>query len=205
MRIRVAVALVVVPFIASPQAATPQPQPVLRVGIGNGVTAPRLEYKREPAYTEEAQRARLQGSVVLNFVVRADGTLSDFRVERSLGLGLDENAIEAVKEWKFKPGEKDGKPVAVSIGAIVNYRLEDAIGILKNSQMTWRLGSAVFGVPEGASRPVFLEANGEAPEGHLSVTVLLVINEQGNPVTIHVPRLGAGLAEATHLGNSPTI
>jgi hypothetical protein len=82
---------------------------------------------------------------------------------------------------------------------MVNYRLEDAIGILKNSQMGWHLGSAVFETPEGASRPVFLEANGEAPEGHLSVTVSLVINEQGNPVTIHVPRLGASLAEVTHL------
>ena len=114
-------------------------------------------------------------------------------------MGLDENAIEAVEEWRFKPGEKDGVPVAVSAGAMVNYRLENAIGILKNSQIGWHLGSAVFATPEGASRPVFLEANGEAPEGHLSVTVSLVINEQGNPVTIHVPRLGSIFAEATDL------
>src|SRR6476659_2351733 len=76
-----------------PQATQPLPVP----HAGDGVTSPTLMFKREPAYTEEAQRARLQGSVLLYFVVGADGALSDFRVERSLGMGLDENAIEAVK------------------------------------------------------------------------------------------------------------
>jgi len=201
MRIRFTAAALVVLFVWSLQSATPpqttHPVPVVRPG--DRMTAPRLLYKRGPAYTEEATKARLQGGVVLDFVVGPDGTLSDFRVIQPLGLGLDENAIEAVKDWKFKPGEQDGKPVAMSATAVVNYNLASVVGVLENSRMGWHLGRAVFQTPEGASRPSFLKANSEAPEGHLPVTVSAVINERGEPVTIHVPMLIAAPAEATDL------
>ena len=90
---------------------------------GAGVTAPALLYKIEPEYSEEARKARWQGSVILLVVVGADGKTHDMRVQRSLGLGLDEKAMEAVKKWKFRPGYKDGKPVAVVAQIEVNFRL----------------------------------------------------------------------------------
>ncbi|MDE0620403.1 MAG: energy transducer TonB [Bryobacterales bacterium] len=91
--------------------------------IGNGITSPRLLDKIEPGYSEEARAAKLEGTVLLAVEVWEDGTAHNIRVVRSLGLGLDENAIDAVKKWKFSPGTKDGKPVRVSARVEVKFRL----------------------------------------------------------------------------------
>jgi TonB family protein len=93
------------------------------VRMGGGVTAPALVYKVEPEYSEEARKAKYQGTVVLRVVIDASGRAINAEVVRSLGLGLDEKAMEAVKKWKFRPGYKDGKPVAVVAQIEVNFRL----------------------------------------------------------------------------------
>lgn len=80
-------------------------------------------YKKEPEYSEEARKAKYQGTVVLYIEVDPTGRAINPRVVRSLGLGLDEKAIEAVKQWKFKPGYKDGKAVTVAATIEVNFRL----------------------------------------------------------------------------------
>lgn len=90
---------------------------------GAGVSAPALLYKVEPEYSEEARKAKYQGVVVLTVIVDAAGRVTNPRVLRSLGLGLDEKAIEAVKKWKFRPGYKDGRPVPVSAEIEVSFRL----------------------------------------------------------------------------------
>src|SRR5579871_6035500 len=74
--------------------------------VGGGVTAPTLLYKVEPEYSEEARKAKFQGTVVLYVEVDPSGHAINPKVIRSLGLGLDEKAIEAIKKWKFKPGYK---------------------------------------------------------------------------------------------------
>jgi TonB family protein len=91
--------------------------------VGGGVTAPSLLYKVEPEYSEEARKAKYQGTVILYVEVSPDGRAVNPRVVRSLGLGLDEKAIEAVRKWKFRPGYKDGKPVTVAATIEVNFRL----------------------------------------------------------------------------------
>ncbi len=91
--------------------------------IGGGVTSPRLLYKVEPEYSEEARKAKYQGTVMLAVEVWEDGLAHNIRVLRSLGLGLDEKAVEAVKQWKFSPGKKDGKPVRVAAQIQVSFRL----------------------------------------------------------------------------------
>jgi periplasmic protein TonB len=91
--------------------------------VGGGVSAPRATYAPDPEYSEEARKAKYQGTVVLWCVVGPDGRVRDVRVQRSLGLGLDEKAMEAVKTWKFDPAKKDGAPVAVQINVEVNFRL----------------------------------------------------------------------------------
>jgi TonB family protein len=91
--------------------------------VGGGVTAPSLVFKVEPEYSEEARKAKYQGTVVLYVEVDASGKARNLKVLRSLGLGLDEKAIEAVNKWKFKPGVKDGKPVTVAATIEVNFRL----------------------------------------------------------------------------------
>ena len=82
--------------------------------VGGGVTAPALISKVEPEYSEEARKAKYQGTVLLYVEVDTAGRAQNVRVLHSLGLGLDEKAIEAVKKWKFRPGCKDGKPVRSS-------------------------------------------------------------------------------------------
>ena len=87
------------------------------------MTPPKAKYTPEPDFSEEARKAKYQGTVLLAIVVTANGVASDLKVVKSLGLGLDEKAMEAVRQWKFKPGYKDGKPVAVAATIEVNFRL----------------------------------------------------------------------------------
>ena len=91
--------------------------------VGGGVSAPRALYAPDPDYSEEARRAKYQGTVVLWLVVGSDGRPRDAKISRSLGMGLDEKALEAVRRWKFEPALKDGKPVAVQINVEMNFRL----------------------------------------------------------------------------------
>jgi len=91
--------------------------------VGGGVSAPKIIYQPDPEYSEEARKAKYQGTCVLWLVVGPDGRPRDIRVQRTLGLGLDEKAIEAVRTWRFEPALKDGKPVAVQINVEVSFRL----------------------------------------------------------------------------------
>lgn len=91
--------------------------------VGGNVSAPIPIYKPEPAYSEEARKAKFQGTVVLWIVVDAQGNVRDLRVVKPLGLGLDEKALEAVRTWKFKPAMRNGGPVAVHVSVEVTFRL----------------------------------------------------------------------------------
>jgi TonB family protein len=91
--------------------------------VSEDVSVPSVAQRGEPQYSDEARAARLQGTVVVQVVIGTDGLAHDPRIVRGLGLGLDENAIEAVSQWHFKPGLKDGRPVKVAATIEVNYRL----------------------------------------------------------------------------------
>jgi len=91
--------------------------------VGGGVAAPKLIFDPEPEYSEEARKAKYQGTCVLSVIVGPDGLAHDIKVTNTLGLGLDEKAIEAVRKWRFEPAVKDGKPVNVLISVQVNFRL----------------------------------------------------------------------------------
>ncbi len=91
--------------------------------VGGGVTPPTVLYRVEPTYSEEARKAKYQGVVVLSAIVRKDGTIEIVKVVRGLGLGLDENAIQALKQWKFRPGMRNGVAVDVALNIEVNFSL----------------------------------------------------------------------------------
>ncbi len=91
--------------------------------VGGGVSAPAILFKVEPEYSEEARKAKFQGTVVLSIVIDEQGLPRSFRVIKPLGLGLDEKAIEAVQKWRFKPGRKGDQAVAVQATIEVNFRL----------------------------------------------------------------------------------
>ena len=91
--------------------------------VGAGVSAPRALFTPEPEFSEEARKAKYQGVVVLDIVVGTDGRVHNQHVVRSLGMGLDEKALEGVKLWKFDPSKKDGRPVAVEMQIEVAFNL----------------------------------------------------------------------------------
>jgi TonB family protein len=84
---------------------------------------PVLLYKVDPDYSEQAKRSRYEGIVLLRLVIDENGLPRDIRVVQSLGLGLDEKAMEAVRHWRFQPGIKDGRAVSVDANVEVSFRL----------------------------------------------------------------------------------
>jgi protein TonB len=93
---------------------------------GRGVVAPKILKDVKPQYTPEAMAAKIQGSVRMDTVVLADGTVGDVNVTQSLDTvyGLDDEAVKAVRQWLFEPGKKDGKPVPVRVTVEVTFNLK---------------------------------------------------------------------------------
>jgi TonB family protein len=89
----------------------------------DSVTQPALVYKREPEYSEWARMTKIAGTVVLSMVIEPEGYASNFKLVKSLGLGLDEEAEKAVSQWRFRPATKDGKAVRRKVTVEVNFRL----------------------------------------------------------------------------------
>jgi len=92
--------------------------------VGGDVRAPVVIETVEPSYTEEARKARIRGIVIVEAVIGSDGVVKKAHVLKPLPFGLDQAAIDAVKQWKFKPGMLDGKPVDVVFNLTVNFRIE---------------------------------------------------------------------------------
>ena len=91
--------------------------------LGNDITPPVILYQVKPQYALEAQRAKLEGTVELLIEIDKEGNVQHIEVTKSLGMGLDEKTIEAVKRWKFKPALKNGKPIMVSAPISCRFRL----------------------------------------------------------------------------------
>ena len=93
--------------------------------IGNGVTSPIVIYDPKPKYTADAMRAKVQGTVVMSAVVMPDGSVTDIRITRSLdqSFGLDEEAKKTAAQWRFRPGMRQGQPVAVRILIELDFNL----------------------------------------------------------------------------------
>ena len=109
---------------ASPDNVVSSPDNVGPVfNVGGGVSAPALIFKIEPEYSEEARQAKFAGAATISLVVAPNGRPARMVVVRSPGLGLDEKALEALAQWRFQPGMKDGKPVAVGSTVQVNFKL----------------------------------------------------------------------------------
>ena len=93
------------------------------MNVGGGVSAPAVIHSVEPEFSEQARASSLQGTVVLQLIVDAEGNPQNIRVTRHLGMGLDEKAMEAVRQYKFKPAMYQGHPVAVQIVVDIDFHL----------------------------------------------------------------------------------
>jgi periplasmic protein TonB len=91
--------------------------------VGGGISAPQAISAPDPEYTEDARRAKTQGTCILWLIVDSSGKPRDVKVVRGLGYGLDAKALEAVRQWRFQPSMKDGKPVDVQISVEVAFHL----------------------------------------------------------------------------------
>ncbi len=90
---------------------------------GNGVTAPIVLREVYAGYTQAAKAAKIEGSVLMTAVVMDDGRISDIQVVQSLDAELDQQAIKALRQWAFRPGTREGKPVAVRIHCEMHFKL----------------------------------------------------------------------------------
>jgi TonB family protein len=104
-------------------ASAPATTSTLVFKPGDGVSPPRVVHEVRPTYTLAAKEAKTQGTVLLECVVDEKGAVGDVRVSRSLDPGLDLEAIKAVRQWRFEPGTKDGKPVPVQISVELTFTL----------------------------------------------------------------------------------
>ena len=98
------------------------PPGVYRVGV-DGVSAPRKISGAQPSYTDSARNRKIQGTVILQAIISADGSVQDVTVVRSLEPSLDRSSIDTVKTWRFAPAMKDGKPVSVAVNIETSFRL----------------------------------------------------------------------------------
>ena len=170
--------LLLIGMLANAQdASSPTPQGGGPFAVGKGVSPPTVISKREPEYTDEARDARVESTVVTRLLVSEDGTPINVSVIRGAGFGLDENAIETIKTWRFKPGTKEGKPVAVIATIHVSFRLFNK----GHEDQTARLN---FNLQQGASRPEV--KSGEIPTnpstpGDQNIRIRLQVSADGKP------------------------
>ena len=177
-----------IPFTAKPEPQGGQlqfqlnpdvPLPPRVYRIGDGVTAPAVLQKQEPQYSDEGRMAKLEGTPIVSLVVNENGQAQDIRITRAVGLGLDEKAVQAISQWKFNPGMKDGMPVAVAATIEVNFHLD--------AHPVWRPTRANFITPQGATRPTLIESPYPADFGsnlNDSVAVQFDVDDNGIPINL---------------------
>jgi protein TonB len=91
--------------------------------IGGGVSSPVVIYQVDPEFSEEARKAKFMGVVLVNLIVDTQGRPQNVHILRGVGMGLDENAIKAVQQYRFKPAMEGGKPVPVELNVEVNFQI----------------------------------------------------------------------------------
>ena len=96
---------------------------IFQLNADSGVRPPKAIYTPEPEFTQQARKHRFEGTVMLKAVINRSGRVEHIRIVRALGMGLDEEAIDMMKKWKFKPGTRDGRPVNVELELGMSFHL----------------------------------------------------------------------------------
>jgi len=114
------------PAPAAPPPPPPPPpeKPDGPLRVGGDVKAPIIQHRTDPQYPDMARKGRVGGIVIVEAVINKEGDVEQVKVIKGLPLGLSESAVEAVKQWKFKPGTLNGEPVEVIFNLTVNFKLD---------------------------------------------------------------------------------
>ena len=164
-------------FLCASMAAGPQPCCEQAAPHHEGIEAPvALMQCGKPAYTEEARIAHLAGTVTMSLTVDDEGIPKEIHVLTPLGLGLDENAVACVRQSRYSPAQKDGKPVPLKINVSLAFE--------EHWDSDWHLGAAVFHTADGATRPVVVKAKYPGAAGdrrNVTVCVRLTVGKDGIP------------------------
>ncbi|HWE53274.1 MAG TPA: TonB family protein [Bryobacteraceae bacterium] len=163
--------------------------------VADGISAPQIIVQSAPDYSNQALQAGLEGDAFVAAVIGEDGSVSNLRIARSLGFGLDEKAMEAVSKWKFKPGEYKGIPVSTFISFAVDFRIPHdparwhLLGIrLKSDQADAPpvLKTTVFPHGAGISNDAMDEGQMVVATGRLAiVTLFFDVDRSGVPTDFH--------------------
>jgi TonB family protein len=170
--------------------------------VGGSVTAPVPIQVSYPEYSREAKKAKFKGIVLVSLIVDANGLPQNVHVLRGVGMGLDEKAVEAVKDYKFKPATEDGKPVPVEVNLEIKFQLDDSAELqtpVLNPEMA--NATAAPRLKEGDAPPLLIykvdpEFTEKARKAKASGIVLVnfVVDKQGLPENVHVVHgVGNGL------------
>jgi TonB family protein len=156
-------------------ARAQSPAPDGAYTVGNGVSSPKVLTSVPPGMPDLAMKLRAAGDALLSFVVQADRTIRDIQVVRSVGYGMDEEAVRTVKKWRFAPGAKDGVPVDVRIRAEVDFREAP-------DPHAWGAGPMLFDLPAGSKIPKL--ESGSIPKpvrdaGNETVVLQFTLNSSG--------------------------
>ena len=107
-----------------PTGPPPASEPDGPIQVGGDVKAPEKISSVQPSYTEIARKARIQGVVIVQAIIDKQGNVTNVKVLKGLPMGLDEAAVDAIKQWKFKPATLNGRPVTVYFNLTVNFKLQ---------------------------------------------------------------------------------
>jgi TonB family protein len=110
-------------FGGGPNQGGGGPEGSYKFGAVGGLSAPNCPVRPEPTYSDDARKAHIQGTVVLDSTIQKDGSINVNGVSRSLGYGLDDAAREALRNWKCNPGKLNGQPVPVQIQIVISFHL----------------------------------------------------------------------------------
>jgi TonB family protein len=172
-------------------ARTPPPQSIrgvraLDAGGSATTVAPRvLEYSTPPLYSDEARARRIEGLVTIEARVALDGRVSALRVVKGLGFGLDENALVALRQWQFRPGERAGAPVEMRAEVDIEFNLRnEALNELIANDMATRIGAGV--TPPRIIRTVNVPPERSPDERAGTVALDVILLEDGTPKIVRV-------------------
>lgn len=169
-----AAAMLLAATMLSAQTQT-QPEPIEKVG--GRVSAPRAIHMVEPEFSAAALAAGYEGVSTLSLIVGVDGMPTNIHVVTSIGMGLDEKAVQAVSAWRFSPALKDGKPVAVQIAVEMSFHLGNPDSKFADLQAKAQAGDAEAQLNLAN---LFLKQKDAADE-HLALTYLEQAANQGLP------------------------